>query len=96
VRQVLPTRLTSLTRPTCPKFRETKVEDLYLAIGSDFDVRGLQVAMNDAFLVGGIEGIGNLLRDLERLVERKRRRGVLRPAAPDVSGTSADPPMCHV
>ena len=35
------------------RLRETEVEDLHGAVGSDFDIRGFQIAMDDASLVGG-------------------------------------------
>ena len=39
-----------------------------------FDVRGLQIAMDDALLVRGFERLGNLLRDRQRLLDRESRR----------------------
>ncbi len=39
---------------------EAEVENLYDSRGSDFDVGGLEVAMDDAFFVGGIQGVGDL------------------------------------
>ena len=47
---------------------ETEVEHLDRAVGSDLDVRGFQVAVNDALLVRGFERRGNLPCDGERLV----------------------------
>ena len=37
---------------------------------SDFDVRGLEVAMDDALLVRRFEGVRDLLGDGQRFVER--------------------------
>ena len=53
-------------------FRETEVEHLDGAVGADLDVRRLEIAMDDAALVRGFEGLGDLLRDRQRLVERDR------------------------
>ena len=36
------------------------------------DVRGLEIAMDDALLVRGFERLGDLFRDRQRLVERNR------------------------
>ena len=38
--------------------------------GADLDVRWLQIAVDDALLVRGFEGLGDLLRDRQRLIER--------------------------
>ena len=37
-----------------------------------FDVRGLQISMDDALLVRRLERLGDLLRDRQRVVERNR------------------------
>ena len=42
------------------------------AVGSELDVRRLQIAVDDSVLVSRFERIGNLLRDLQRFVERDR------------------------
>jgi hypothetical protein len=39
---------------------------------SDFDVRGLQIAVNDSLFVRRFERLRDLLRDRQRLVERDR------------------------
>ena len=51
---------------------EAEVEHLHLAAGRELDVRGLQVAMDDALVVGFLEGFGDLRGDLECLVEGNR------------------------
>ena len=56
------------------RFGETEVEHLHRAVGADFDVRGLQIAMDDALLVRGFERVGDLLRDRQRLGERRSGR----------------------
>ena len=48
---------------------EAEVEDLGDALGGDDDVTGLQVAVDDAFVVRGFQGLGDLPGDLERFVE---------------------------
>ena len=49
-----------LSRRPSRSLRETEVEHLDLALGRDLDVRRLQIAMDDATLVGGVERVGNL------------------------------------
>ena len=43
------------------RLREAEVEHLHRAVGADLDVRGLQIAMDDALLVRGLERLGDLL-----------------------------------
>ena len=50
-------------------FGETEVENFGLAAGGDEDVGGLDVAVDDAFGVGGVEGIGNVDGDFEKRIE---------------------------
>ena len=54
------------------RFRQTEVEHLHRAVGADLDIRGLQIAVDDALLVRRFERLGDLLRDRQRLVERNR------------------------
>ena len=54
------------------RFRQPEVEHLHRAVGADLDVRGLQIAMDDALLVRGFERLGDLLRDRQRFVEWNR------------------------
>ena len=49
--------------PSCPKFREPEVQHLHPIVRVRRDVRGLQVAMDDALLVGGFKGIRDLPGD---------------------------------
>ena len=51
---------------------EAEVGHLHLAVGRQLDVRGLQVAVDDAVLVGLLERLGDLLRDRDRLVHGDR------------------------
>ena len=61
-------------RPACaqvaaPGLGEAEVEHLDLPVGRELHVRGLQVAVDDALGVGLLERLGDLLRDLERLLD---------------------------
>jgi hypothetical protein len=49
---------------------EAEIENLHLAVSPQHDVRRLQVAVDDAGVVSGLERVGNLRRQGERLVER--------------------------
>ena len=51
--------------------REAEVEDLDPPVRGDLDVGRLQVPVDDAAIVRRLERLGDLTRDLERLVERK-------------------------
>ena len=55
-------------------FRDTEVEHLDRAVGSHFDVRGLQIAVHDAAFVRRVERVGNLPRDLQRFGQRQTAR----------------------
>ena len=57
------------------ELREAEVEHLHHAVRRDLDVRGLQIAMDDALLVGGFEGLADLTRDRQGFVERNRPPG---------------------
>ena len=61
------------------RFGQPEVEHLHRAVGADLDVRGLEIAMDDALLVRGFQRLGDLLRDRQRVGERDR-------AARDVRG----------
>ena len=58
-----------------PCLGEAEVEHLDGAVGPDPDVGGLEVAVDDAGLVGGLEGLGDLTRDGYGLVDRDRPAG---------------------
>jgi hypothetical protein len=51
---------------------EAKVQELHLPVGTDLDVRRLEVAMDDARVVRRFEPLGNLPTDVERVANRKR------------------------
>ncbi len=57
--------------------REAEVEDLHHAIRRDRDVGGLQVAVDNSFFVGDVEGLGDLPRDAQRVTNGQPR--ALRP-----------------
>ena len=52
--------------------RQAKVQHLYRAVVAHLDVRGFEVAMNDAVLVSGGKRVGDLPRDRQRFVDRQR------------------------
>ena len=58
-----------------PRLGETEVEHLHGAVAAHLDVRGLEVAVNDPLLVRGFEGLGDLPRHRQGLVERHRAAG---------------------
>ena len=51
---------------------EPEVENLHRAIGPHLDVRRLEIAMDDALFVRGLERFRNLPRDRQRLVDGNR------------------------
>ena len=51
---------------------QAEVEDLHLAVVSDLDVGGLEVAMDDAAFVRLFKGLGDLLRDRDGLIDGNR------------------------
>ena len=54
------------------RLRQAEVQHLHRAVRSHFDVRGFEIAMNDALLVRGFQGLRDLLRDGQRFIERDR------------------------
>src|ERR1700683_3739810 len=56
-------------------FRQAEVEHLNAAIVGHHDVGGLQVAVHDAFFVGGSERVGQGAGDLDNLLDGKTVRG---------------------
>ena len=49
---------------------EAEIEDLYSAAGRDHHVGRLQIPVDDAFLVRGLERLSHLARDRKRFVEQ--------------------------
>ena len=68
--------------------REAEVQHLHRAVGGQLDVRGLQVAVDDAALVGVLEGVGQLQRDRQRFVKRQREPRAIRSASVGPSTSS--------
>jgi hypothetical protein len=51
---------------------KTEIEHLDLAVASDLNIRGLEVAVHDAPPVGGLKRLGDLPRDPNRVANRQR------------------------
>ncbi len=49
--------------------RQPEVQHLHRAVGFDLDIRGLEIAIDDPLLVRGLERLGDLFGDRQRLVE---------------------------
>jgi hypothetical protein len=62
---VLPGRLTAR------QLGDAEVEDLDPSVGADHDVAGFEVAVGDAALVGGAQGVGDRNRDFQELPRRE-------------------------
>ena len=54
---------------------EAEVEHLDGSVGPHLDVGRLQIAVHDALLVRGVQGIGNLVRQQQGVAERDASRG---------------------
>ena len=54
------------------QLRQAEVENLHRAIRCDLDVGGLQIAMDDSFLVRGLDGLRDLHRNGHGLVDGDR------------------------
>ena len=54
------------------RFGQSEVEHLHRAVGADFHVGGLEIAVDDPLLVCGFERVGDLFRDGEGFVDRQR------------------------
>jgi len=68
-------RYVSHRRVAAERLGEAEIQDLHGAVGAQLDVGGLQVAMDDAVLVRRFERVGDLARDRQGLVQRKRAVG---------------------
>jgi hypothetical protein len=51
--------------------RQSKVQHFHGPVGPDLDVRGLQIAVDDALFVRRFKGLGDLCRDGESLGHRE-------------------------
>ena len=49
---------------------QAEVENFHATLGCDLDISGLQVAMDDAFIVRVLQSLGNLPRDGQSLIQR--------------------------
>jgi hypothetical protein len=61
-----------VARSRAPFLGEPKIEDLDRAVGRDSDVARLQVAVNDALGVRRLQALGDLVGDLNRVLDRDR------------------------
>jgi hypothetical protein len=52
--------------------RDIEIEDLDDALGRDHDVGGLQIAVDDAFVVGRLERLCNLQAETQCVFDRQR------------------------
>ena len=52
------------------RLREPEIEQFDGAVGSDLDIGGFEIAMDDALVVRGFERLRDLPRDSQRFVER--------------------------
>jgi len=52
--------------------RESEIEHLDLSLGRDLHVSGLEIAVDDAFVVSGFESLGHLSEEGQRLIEGNR------------------------
>src|SRR5262249_13989313 len=53
------------------RFRQTEIENLDRAIRADFDVRRLQIAVDDALRVRAFKSVANLPHDRNNFVQRQ-------------------------
>jgi hypothetical protein len=61
-----------LFRGLIDPLRQAEIEDLDGSVGADLDVRGLEIAMDDATLVRRIERVRDLRRDRQCFIDRNR------------------------
>ena len=53
-------------------FRQPEIEHLHSTVRTQLDVRRFEVAVDDALLVRGLQGVRDLPGDGNRLIERNR------------------------
>jgi hypothetical protein len=54
------------------RLREAEIQDLHRAVCAHFDVRGLEIAVNDPLLVCGFECLRDLFRDRQCFIDGNR------------------------
>jgi len=59
----------ALVSATWVMVAKTEIENLDDALRRDFDIGGLQIAMDDSFFVRGFQGVGDLFGVVERGIE---------------------------
>jgi hypothetical protein len=62
-------RLGQIRPPAVARFGQPEIEDFDCACRRDLDVRGLQIAVDDAFLVRRFQCFGDLPRNRQRIGE---------------------------
>jgi hypothetical protein len=65
----------------CDCLGQTKIQHLHDAVRRDLDVRGLQIAVDDAAFVRRIKRVGYLFRDPECVADRQASRSRRRASA---------------
>ena len=63
-------RLRARGRSRIQCLRQPEVEHFHRAVGAHLDIRGFQIAMDDALVVRGFQGVCDLLRNRQRVVQR--------------------------
>ena len=71
--------------------RQPEIEHLHHALRCELDIRRLQVAVDDAFLVRRLERVGDLLRIVQRGIERQRAWSVSPSTSSITSARSSTP-----
>ena len=64
--------LSDVSRRRIEDLRQAEVEHFHRPVSTHFDIRGLQVAVNDPVIVGRFERFRDLPGDRPRFIERKR------------------------
>ena len=62
------------------QLRQAEVEHLHAAVRRDHDVARLQIAMGDAALVRGADGVAHADTDPQQRVERQAAAGIISPS----------------
>ncbi len=54
------------------RLRQSEVQHLHFSVRRDLHIRGLQIPMDDSFLVRRLQRFADLLRNPERFIDRNR------------------------